>query len=107
MSRKYDHIHKYQRVEFGGSRLPKFKHIRPPYIVYRCTHTNCQHFLPELMITGKESQCWGTCGGTLIITQEHITRKIVKPRCSYCKEEREKMILHPDLEEKEQLDEAV
>lgn len=83
MSKKADHIHKYQRVNIGTTK---------DYTVYRCMIDNCNHYLQPVLVINKETQCWGDCGGTLIITHEMASREIMKPTCRPCIEQRKERI---------------
>jgi len=87
MAKKYDHIHKYMRTTIGHS----------DYIVYRCMVENCTHYLEPSLVVNKETQCWGGCGGTLIITQEHVGKLIQRPRCRPCIDAHKEAIMENQL----------
>lgn len=76
MAKKSDHVHKYERVEVGKNK----------WIVYRCTLPNCTHYLPNAeLIVGRQSLCWGLCGGTTIYSQDDYNRKLKQPMCAGCR----------------------
>ena len=72
-------IHRYERMETGLKKKT----------VYKCM--DCPHILnnPELMI-GRESKCWGICGGVVRYTREDYQQGLKFPICEECREERKK-----------------
>lgn len=81
MPKKQPHFHKYQRFIW-----PNGKHY------YRCIETNCSHYLPILdLVINKESLCHGVnCNNLVLITQEDVSKGIVKPMCDSCRDKRKK-----------------
>ncbi len=76
--RKYDHTHKYEKTPMG----------KKGHEVYKCMIANCSHFLPTMeMAINAVSQCWGGCGGDVIITKEMVQQRVKKPRCPECRAE--------------------
>ena len=76
--------HKYERMERKSG-----------HVIYKCMLPGCPHFLPydELAI-GRESLCWGQCGGPVIIDREMVMHnKRRHPRCLGCINERKDRIL--------------
>jgi len=71
MAKRYFHIHKYKRIEWGDNKT----------LVWRCMMENCAHYLHEPMVEGKRSVCW-KCGKPFIMTKAHLMR--VKPKCDAC-----------------------
>jgi len=66
----HDGPHKYHQAIFKSGT-----------IIYRCSLTNCPHFLPEPLIVGKLSICW-RCSDIFIITKRSLRCK--KFHCESC-----------------------
>jgi hypothetical protein len=78
---KIKHNHRYERTEIGNK----------GWVVYRCTLSDCTHYLPNAaLMVGRESLCWGLCGGTCIYTQEDFNQKLKRPMCASCRDERQR-----------------
>lgn len=83
MPRPKKHVHQYQGIVMGKN----------GNFLYKCMLPDCPHFLPvtELAI-GRSSICWGGCGNVVTITPDMVGRKLQKPRCDNCREERKQRI---------------
>lgn len=73
MSKKYDHIHKYYRVE-----------LKSGAIVYRCGVPNCRHYLTEEFVIGQVSKCWRCPDGTVVVKRNNKGKLLHKPHCEDC-----------------------
>ena len=48
---------------------------------YRCTHSECSHYLHVSLLDGKKSTC-PLCHKEMILTKDMLRRAV--PRCIYC-----------------------
>lgn len=71
MSKKLQHIHKYQKVRWGKLQT----------IVWRCMITGCPHYKHEEFMLGIKSICH-KCGRPFIMTKEKLRRD--RPKCDAC-----------------------
>lgn len=67
------HVHKYK----------KFKQYKNGNAyIFRCMLPNCSHYIPESLLEGKASVCWG-CGKEFILGPR--AKYSVQPKCKACK----------------------
>jgi hypothetical protein len=99
MSKVFDHVHKYERRNFGW---PKAK----SYPVYKCAIAGCTHYMIDLeAVIGRYSQCWGYPDGEPCPNEVEMTRYIVfserrkRPLCDSCKEDRKIKRLEKEVED--------
>lgn len=73
------HYHKYQLFKWPSGKT-----------FYKCILPGCPHYLPLAHLTiGRESLCHGyMCNNLTVITREDVSRGVVYPMCSECKEKR-------------------
>lgn len=71
MAKKFSHIHKYMKVEWGKNKT----------VVFRCMIPGCTHYVHEEMVRNRRSLCW-KCGNPFVMTLEKLLRK--KPKCDDC-----------------------
>lgn len=80
---KQQHVHKYERQEIG----------KKGWVIYRCMLPDCSHFLPsEIMILGRLSLCWGSCGEAVVYDQYMLSKEIKHPKCDKCIEEKKERL---------------
>ena len=80
MPRTQTHVHKYYKKDMGRKK---------PYIVYACALPHCYHYVPENVVPGKLTRCWG-CNEEFVITKNSDGTLPVKPKCPDCKASRKK-----------------
>ena len=71
MTKKIDHIHKYQRTTIGMKK----------YLIYRCMIPGCHHYIEAKLILNRISECW-RCGNPFVI--EKYASSLAKPHCANC-----------------------
>lgn len=72
-----NHVHQYIYRNLGTRAKPRK--------VYACNLPDCSHFMPDKkMVLHKKSICF-ECQNEFTITQDILTRSIVKPRCPKCR----------------------
>lgn len=81
------HVHKYIRVQYGGSKVVKDeqgrRHLQKDpkrYEVFKCAE--CPSFMPREIVIGRISRCW-YCNEELIL--DHENTKAKKPLHPWCK----------------------
>jgi hypothetical protein len=80
MSKKQQHVHKYERTKFGSK----------GFEIYKCALANCPHYVPAELAAGRLSLCWGGgCHRAVMMTREMVQHdKTWRPLCSSCKQAR-------------------
>jgi hypothetical protein len=81
------HVHKYQRVKLGGTKVHVVdgKRILIPgseYVVFKCMLPTCTTFKVRDLVIGELSLCW-KCGEELILDRENTNLK--KPTHKWCR----------------------
>lgn|SRR6187399_793641 len=80
MSKKYNHIHRYKKVNIGG--------FNKTYLVYKCYKPACTHYIPLHLAEGQISEC-NICGEPFLMTKAilhaHGNKEPARPRCQDCK----------------------
>lgn len=72
-----NHVHKYIYKNIGSREKPRR--------VYACAHPECSHYTPNVsLVRGKKSVCW-QCNEEMILTNDIVRKRIVKPRCLVCR----------------------
>jgi len=71
---KYDHIHKYMRVNLGKN----------GYVVFKCMIPGCPHYIRRELAVGRQSICW-RCGRPMTLTMANTLLK--KPHHLDCRRE--------------------
>jgi hypothetical protein len=65
-------VHKYQRFKIGRKK---------DYIIYKCMHTGCAHYIEQNLLVGRSSICW-MCDQEFQIVKG---KQIPKPLCPKCR----------------------
>ena len=91
MKNSNEHVHKYQLITLGGTRVVKKdgqKHIEKcsGYIVFKCMIPNCTHFISKDLVIGRKSICW-KCNEPVVLNTENTRLK--KPTHVECRKLRE------------------
>ena len=73
--KKHDHVHKYERTKMGDKK----------WVVYRCIHPGCPHYVLPEMLVHREARCHH-CDVTFIIDKE--CSKLARPSCDECRSKR-------------------
>ncbi len=68
-------VHKYERMQVGLKNK----------IVYKCVECPTVLNVPEMMI-GRESKCWGVCGGIVKYSREDFMQELKFPICESCRQ---------------------
>ncbi len=71
MTKKIDHIHKYQRTTLGRRKYP----------IYRCMTPGCTHYVDATLILNRICECW-RCGKAMVIGK--YAARLAKPHCDDC-----------------------
>ena len=66
------HTHQYKRITQRPSNR----------VIYRCMLANCNHYLTEEFILGKQSVCWA-CQNDFVLDKYAVER--TKPKCENCR----------------------
>ena len=80
MVKKATHIHKYKKINLS---------VTPGkvYLVYKCLHPICSHYLPIHLAEGKACEC-SRCGDVMIITRNTLHQSggqpMLLPHCDNC-----------------------
>jgi len=73
-----NHIHKYKKIDLGTDK---------EYLVYKCMHPACSHYIPIALAEGKLCEC-NRCGEPMIITKVTLNGSnggpMAKPHCNDC-----------------------
>lgn len=82
MSKKLaNHLHKYKKFDIGGA--------NKEYLIYRCMHPACSHYIPIAQSEGKLCEC-NRCGEPMIISKVTLNGSnggpMAKPHCPDCTE---------------------
>lgn len=73
MAKKYNHLHKYKRVDLA-------KHDGE-YIVFKCQEAGCAHYVPKTIAEGKIGRC-NKCNEPFALTKVSLNHKF--PHCEAC-----------------------
>lgn len=74
MAKPPNHLHKYKRIDISESKDKE-------YLVLKCQHPTCSHYVPLHLAEGKLCEC-NRCGNPMILDKAAIT--LAKPHCKSC-----------------------
>jgi len=72
--RKANHVHKYVRKVIGKNKA---------YRVFACALPDCNHYIAEELVEGKNSICW-RCGDVCVMRKDKNGNFLRKPHCKDC-----------------------
>lgn len=79
MPKKYDHFHKYERLQLGSK----------GYVIFRCRRPDCSHTIRKELVKGKIAAC-NRCDEPFIMTAHEMRMQL--PHCKACTKRRDEIV---------------